>query len=175
MAAKRTTRITFDVSNPEAPVFVISVAAELTGMHPQTLRGYDRMGLVSPGRAGGGGRRYSLRDIELLRTVAELTANGIGIEGVRRILELQNEVAALRARVAELESDVAAAMQAALPNLPVRHVGDRYVLARPLHTPTSPGSSGAAIARPRSDESHADTQHHERPPDSDGRQQVHPP
>jgi MerR family transcriptional regulator/heat shock protein HspR len=78
------------------------------------------MGLVSPGRAGGGGRRYSLRDIELLRTVAELTANGIGIEGVRRILELQTEVATLRARVAELEADVAAAMQASLPNLPVR-------------------------------------------------------
>ncbi len=122
MAAKRTTRITFDVSNPEAPVFVISVAAELTGMHPQTLRGYDRMGLVSPGRTGGGGRRYSQRDIELLRTVAELTAHGIGIEGVRRILELENQVAALRARVAELESDVAAAMQAGLPNLPVRYV-----------------------------------------------------
>src|SRR5689334_7641703 len=102
--ATRKTRITFEVSNPDAPVFVISVAAELTGMHPQTLRGYDRLGLVSPGRAGGGGRRYSLNDIDLLRTVAELTANGIGIEGVRRILELQAEVVALRARVAELES-----------------------------------------------------------------------
>ena len=89
-------RITFDISNPDAPVFVISVAAELTGMHPQTLRGYDRMGLVSPGRTGGGGRRYSLRDIELLRVVAELTASGIGIEGVRRILELENQVLALR-------------------------------------------------------------------------------
>ena len=68
---------------PDVPVFVISVAAELTGLHPQTLRTYDRLGLVSPGRAGGGGRRYSWRDIELLREVAELTAAGIGLEGVR--------------------------------------------------------------------------------------------
>ena len=78
------------------PVYVISVAAELTGLHPQTLRQYDRVGLVSPGRTGGGGRRYSLDDIELLRVVAELTAAGIGLEGVRRILELENQVAALR-------------------------------------------------------------------------------
>ncbi len=86
------------VPGPTAPVYVISVAAELTGLHPQTLRQYDRVGLVSPGRTGGGGRRYSLRDIELLREVAELTASGIGIEGVRRILELEHQVAALRAR-----------------------------------------------------------------------------
>jgi MerR family transcriptional regulator/heat shock protein HspR len=120
-------RITFDVSNPDAPIFVISVAAELTGMHPQTLRSYDRLGLVHPGRTGGGGRRYSVRDIESLRVIAELTASGIGIEGVRRILELQNEVAALRARVAELESDVATAMQAALPNLPVRRTSSSVI------------------------------------------------
>ncbi|MEP6815343.1 MAG: MerR family transcriptional regulator, partial [Marmoricola sp.] len=79
-------------------------AAELTGLHPQTLRTYDRLGLVSPGRAGGGGRRYSLRDIELLREVAELTATGIGLEGVKRILELENQVVALRARNAELRA-----------------------------------------------------------------------
>ena len=90
------------VPGPTAPVYVISVAAELTGLHPQTLRQYDRVGLVSPGRTGGGGRRYSLRDIELLREVAELTASGIGIEGVRRILELEHQVAALRARNTEL-------------------------------------------------------------------------
>src|SRR5213592_1193124 len=104
--AKPRARVTFDVTNPDAPVFVISVAAELTGMHPQTLRGYDRLGLVSPGRAGGGGRRYSLRDIETLRVVGELTAAGIGIEGVRRILDLESQVAALRARVAELEAEL---------------------------------------------------------------------
>ena len=94
---------------PEVPVYVISVAAELTGLHPQTLRTYDRMGLVSPGRAGGGGRRYSWRDIELLREVAQLTATGIGLEGVRRILELETHVDALRSRVQELENQLDAA------------------------------------------------------------------
>jgi MerR family transcriptional regulator/heat shock protein HspR len=122
--------ITFDLSNPDAPVFVISVAAELTGMHPQTLRGYDRVGLVSPGRAEGGGRRYSLRDIELLKTVADLTSAGIGIEGVRRILQLEHQVLALRARVAELEADLAAAAQTGLPNLPVRRSGSALMSFR---------------------------------------------
>ena len=93
---------------PEAPVYVISVAAELTGLHPQTLRAYDRMGLVRPGRTGGGGRRYSWRDIEMLREVAHLTASGIGLEGVRRILDLENQVTALRMRVSELEEELAA-------------------------------------------------------------------
>jgi MerR family transcriptional regulator/heat shock protein HspR len=94
---------------PEVPVYVISVAAELTGLHPQTLRTYDRLGLVSPGRTSGGGRRYSWRDIELLREVAQLTSAGIGLEGVRRILELEHQVHALRARVGELEHDLSAA------------------------------------------------------------------
>lgn len=92
---------------PDVPVYVISVAAELTGLHPQTLRAYDRIGLVKPGRTGGGGRRFSWHDIEMLREVAELTANGIGLEGVRRILDLENRVTALRLRVAELEQEVA--------------------------------------------------------------------
>lgn len=113
---------------PNTPVYVISVAAELTGLHPQTLRQYDRAGLVSPGRTGGGGRRYSLNDIELLRVVADLTAAGIGLEGVRRILDLENQVAALRsrnaelrARVAELQSaldDAAVALRSRRSNLP---------------------------------------------------------
>jgi MerR family transcriptional regulator, heat shock protein HspR len=94
---------------PEVPVYVISVAAELTGLHPQTLRTYDRLGLVSPGRTNGGGRRYSWRDIELLREVAELTSAGIGLEGVRRILELEHQVDALRMRVGELETELSAA------------------------------------------------------------------
>ncbi len=97
------------VPGPEVPVYVISVAAELTGLHPQTLRTYDRVGLVSPGRTGGGGRRYSWRDIELLREVADLTSSGIGLEGVRRILELELQVDALRHRVADLEHDLTAA------------------------------------------------------------------
>jgi MerR family transcriptional regulator, heat shock protein HspR len=113
------------VPSPDAPVFVISVAAELTGLHPQTLRSYDRMGLVRPGRTGGGGRRYSWRDIELLREVADLTATGIGLEGVRRILDLELQVEALRGRVAELEQDLAAAdfalrHAATAPREPVR-------------------------------------------------------
>jgi MerR family transcriptional regulator/heat shock protein HspR len=111
------------VPGPTVPVYVISVAAELTGLHPQTLRQYDRVGLVSPGRTGGGGRRYSLRDIELLRAVAQLTAAGIGLEGVRRILELEHQVAALRARNSELRSQVAelqAALEATLSSLKER-------------------------------------------------------
>jgi len=98
--------------SPETPVYVISVAAELTGLHPQTLRSYDRMGLVRPGRTVGGGRRYSWRDIEVLREVAELTSSGIGLEGVRRILELEHRVDALRHRVAELESELAVTQNA---------------------------------------------------------------
>src|SRR3954467_11577505 len=93
---------------PAVPVYVISVAAELTGLHPQTLRSYDRMGLVSPGRTGGGGRRYSWRDIELPRGARGLSATGIGLEGVRRILELEHQVDALQRRVTELEHDLTA-------------------------------------------------------------------
>ena len=103
--------------DPKAAVYVISVAAELTGLHPQTLRTYERLGLIRPGRTGGGGRRYSHRDIELLRQIAQLTSAGIGIEGVRRILALENRVEALAARneelVAELEETRAALRQAA--------------------------------------------------------------
>ena len=103
---------------PDDAVFVISVAAQLSGLHPQTLRTYERMGLITPGRTGGGGRRYSYRDVERLREIAELTASGIGIEGVRRILDLENTVAALRARneelVAELEATRHALHQAAV-------------------------------------------------------------
>lgn len=103
------TRRTVPPPGPDAPVYVISVAAELTGLHPQTLRTYDRLGLVSPGRTGGGGRRYSLRDIDMLREIAHLSAMGIGLEGVRRILDLENHVTALQLRVAELEHQLAQA------------------------------------------------------------------
>jgi MerR family transcriptional regulator/heat shock protein HspR len=93
-------------------VYVISVAAELTGLHPQTLRTYERLGLITPGRTGGGGRRYSAHDIDLLRQIAALTATGIGIEGVRRILDLENQVEALRLRTRELAAELEAARQA---------------------------------------------------------------
>ena len=88
--------------DPHRAVYVISVAAELSGLHPQTLRTYERLGLITPGRTVGGGRRYSHRDIERLRSIAELTSSGIGIEGVRRLLDLENQVSALRARNEEL-------------------------------------------------------------------------
>lgn len=108
--------------SPDTPVYVISVAAELTGLHPQTLRTYDRLGLVKPGRSGGGGRRYSWHDVELLREVARLTSEGLGLEGVRRVLELEHQVLALQARVAELTAELDAAVTAAQAppyNLPV--------------------------------------------------------
>jgi MerR family transcriptional regulator/heat shock protein HspR len=90
-----------------AAVFVISVAAELAGMHPQTLRQYDRLGLVSPDRTAGRGRRYSARDIAQLREVQRLSQEeGVNLAGIKRILELENQVDALRARVLELEANL---------------------------------------------------------------------
>lgn len=113
---------------PEAKVFVISVAAELSGLHPQTLRTYDRMGLVEAGRTSGGGRRYSLRDIELLRMVAHLTAEGLGLEGVKRVIALENQVAALQAKVAELRAEL---VQARTPqNLPALYGGRQVTVWR---------------------------------------------
>lgn len=85
-------------------VYVISVAAELAGVHPQTLRIYERRGLVGPARTGGGSRRYSDQDIALLRRIQELTADGHNLEGVRRILQLEAENAALRDEVARLRA-----------------------------------------------------------------------
>ncbi|SDO47512.1 MerR family transcriptional regulator, heat shock protein HspR [Nakamurella panacisegetis] len=91
----------------DAPLFVISVAAQLAGMHAQTLRSYDREGLVSPGRTTGGGRRYSRRDIELLREVQRLSQeDGVNRAGIRRIIELEAQVDALRAKVTELSDEI---------------------------------------------------------------------
>ncbi len=90
-----------------SPLFAIAAAAELSGMHPQTLRQYDRLGLVSPRRTAGQSRRYSMRDILQLREVARLSAEGLNLEGIRRILELDNEVQALTLRVRELEGALA--------------------------------------------------------------------
>jgi MerR family transcriptional regulator, heat shock protein HspR len=101
-------------TNMDSPVFVISVAAELAGMHAQTLRSYDRLGLVSPGRAAGGGRRYSARDIALLREVQRLSQeDGVNLAGVKRIIELEQLVDDLRARIEELASELDAARAAA--------------------------------------------------------------
>lgn len=95
------------------PVFVISVAATLAGMHAQTLRQYDRLGLVTPSRTRGGGRRYSARDVEQLREVQRLSQEGVSLAGIQRIMELENHVSALRARVAELADEVQRAREAA--------------------------------------------------------------
>jgi MerR family transcriptional regulator/heat shock protein HspR len=98
---------------PDAPVFVISVAAQLAGMHPQTLRQYDRLGLVSPSRASGRGRRYSPRDVVLLREVQRLSQEeGVNLAGIKRILELEAENDALRERVRTLSADLSAALEA---------------------------------------------------------------
>jgi MerR family transcriptional regulator, heat shock protein HspR len=94
------------------PVFVISVAAQLAGMHPQTLRQYDRLGLVTPGRTPGRGRRYSAHDVAVLREVQRLSQEeGVNLAGIKRILDLEAEVAALRHRAAALSRELAEAVE----------------------------------------------------------------
>jgi MerR family transcriptional regulator/heat shock protein HspR len=91
----------------EARTFLISVAAELAGMHAQTLRTYDRLGLVSPDRSSGGGRRYSQHDVELLREVQRLSQDeGVNLAGIKRIIELTNQVEALQSRLKEMAAEV---------------------------------------------------------------------
>jgi MerR family transcriptional regulator, heat shock protein HspR len=131
----------------DAPVFVISVAAELAGMHAQTLRQYDRLGLVSPGRTQGGGRRYSPRDVALLREVQRLSQeDGVNLAGIKRIIDLESRVEALKARVHELLDDLELserrrmAAEAAVP------AGYRRDLV-PLHAP----GSALVVWRPRTD------------------------
>lgn len=87
----------------DTPIFAIAVAAELAGMHPQTLRQYDRIGLVVPGRTRGGSRRYSQRDIAQLREVAQLSSEGMSLPAIAKLLDLEDEVRTLRRRVVELE------------------------------------------------------------------------
>jgi MerR family transcriptional regulator, heat shock protein HspR len=96
-------------------VYVISVAAELSGMHPQTLRQYDRLGLVSPGRASGRGRRYSLRDIASLRNIQRLVGEGVNLAGIARIIELESAVANMAIEVAKLRTEVNALLEANPP------------------------------------------------------------
>ncbi|HNP14768.1 MAG TPA: helix-turn-helix domain-containing protein [Mycobacterium sp.] len=91
----------------ESRTFLISVAAELAGMHAQTLRTYDRLGLVSPQRSSGGGRRYSERDVELLREVQRLSQDeGVNLAGIKRIIELTNQVEALQSRLQEMAQEL---------------------------------------------------------------------
>jgi MerR family transcriptional regulator, heat shock protein HspR len=93
---------------PEARTFLISVAAASAGMHAQTLRTYDRLGLVSPRRTSGGGRRYSQNDVELLREVQRLSQDeGVNLAGIKRIIELTNQVEALQQRLKEMADEIA--------------------------------------------------------------------
>jgi MerR family transcriptional regulator/heat shock protein HspR len=98
-------------------VYVISVAAELAGMHPQTLRIYERKGLVDPARTTGGSRRYSEHDIAQLRRIQDLTNGGINLEGVRRILELESQIAALRSELERARADIDAVRRQASADL----------------------------------------------------------
>lgn len=108
-------------------VYVISVAAELAGMHPQTLRIYERRGLVSPARTEGGNRRYSDADIERLRRIADLAESGLNLEGIRRVTELEREVARLREELAEARAALDEASESAR-----RHRRDLVPLRQPL-------------------------------------------
>jgi MerR family transcriptional regulator/heat shock protein HspR len=104
------TRPVADPRERTRAVYVISVAAELAGVHPQTLRIYERKGLVDPARTIGGSRRYSEADIELLRRIQELTTDGLNLAGVQRVLALESEVARLRAELAKLRKQASEAV-----------------------------------------------------------------
>ena len=97
--------------NATRAVYVISVAAELAGMHPQTLRIYERKGLLEPSRTGGGSRRYSQRDIARLHRIAELTNAGLNLEGVKRVMDLEDEVVLLRQELARARAEMASAVE----------------------------------------------------------------
>jgi MerR family transcriptional regulator, heat shock protein HspR len=131
----------------DAPVFVISVAAELAGMHAQTLRQYDRLGLVSPGRTAGGGRRYSPRDVALLREVQRLSQeDGVNLAGIKRIIELESRVEALQNRVHELleELDLAESRRMTAEAVAAAGYGRDLV-------PMRPPTSALVVWRPRED------------------------
>jgi len=97
----------YDQLSDDMPVYVISVAAQLSDMHPQTLRAYDRLGLVSPGRSSGGGRRYSMRDILALREIQRLSKDGVSLSGVKLIMDKHRELEQARRLIAELHAEVA--------------------------------------------------------------------
>ena len=106
-----------EITSDDAKVLIISVAARMAGMHPQTLRQYDRLGLVQPGRAAGGGRRYSVRDVALLREVQRLSQDdGVNLAGIKRIIELEQTTFELQRRLEETEEQLARA-QARLAEL----------------------------------------------------------
>jgi MerR family transcriptional regulator/heat shock protein HspR len=127
----------YDMSD-DMPVYVISVAASLSGMHPQTLRGYERVGLVTPRRSSGGGRRYSMRDILMLREIQRLSQEeGINLNGIKRILDLEREVQQARLMAAQLHSEVS--------QLRVELESTRAVAARLAHLRRAPADPAAAL------------------------------
>ena len=134
----------------DAAVFVISVAAELAGMHAQTLRQYDRLGLVSPGRTPGGGRRYSPRDVALLREVQRLSQeDGVNLAGIKRIIDLESRVEALQARVHELLEELEMSESRRIhAETTVQAMGAAY--GREL-VPQHRSSSALVVWRPRAD------------------------
>ncbi len=131
----------------ETPVFVISVAAELAGMHAQTLRQYDRLGLVRPKRTRGGGRRYSGRDVALLREVQRLSQEGVSLAGIQRILELEGQVSALEDRIERLTAELEAAHDAIRAQHRIFAAGSRgeVVAVRPGQRPPRPVTSQALV------------------------------
>jgi MerR family transcriptional regulator/heat shock protein HspR len=139
--------------DPDAPIFVISVAAQLAGMHPQTLRQYDRLGLVIPGRAAGRGRRYSARDVASLREVQRLSQEeGVNLAGIKRILELEFEVRALReqAEVLLVELEQARARLRRGSRVFAADPGGDIVAVPMGHRPQRPATSTALVVwRPR--------------------------
>ena len=133
----------------DAPVFVISVAAELAGMHAQTLRQYDRLGLVRPGRTPGGGRRYSPRDVALLREVQRLSQeDGVNLAGIKRIIDLESRVEALQARVHELLEELEVAEQRRIAAESALAAG--YGYGGDL-VPMRPSTQAIVVWRPRDD------------------------
>ncbi|WP_150240389.1 heat shock protein transcriptional repressor HspR [Nocardiopsis quinghaiensis] len=155
-----------DSFGADAPVYVISVAAELAGMHPQTLRQYDRLGIVSPGRASGRGRRYSMRDVQTLRQVQRLSQEeGVNLAGIKRILELEHEVEQLREQVFHLANELEAARRAVTrrgrPARPEGGAGVRGELVRrtrvTIFNTADPGNTDESRdGRPRADGSGTD-------------------
>ena len=126
----------------DTPLFVISVAAELAGMHPQTLRQYDRLGLVSPTRTSGKSRRYTMQDVVKLREVAKLSAEGVSLEGIKRVLDLVTENADLKARVRDLERELANQVMSQ-PGSRVFAAGDQGVIR--LNPGQRPERSGSVV------------------------------
>lgn len=134
------------------PLFAVGAAAELAQMHPQTLRQYDRIGLVSPQRTSGGTRRYSLDDLERLKQVAQLSSEGLSLEGIRRVLALKDRVQHLEQRVRELEQSLAREMMKS-PDRRVFAAGAEGEIVTIKRGTRAQRRTEVVVWRPRADES----------------------